>query len=144
MAINAVLCIGALTLTLSRAQAGPRSTPSQCQADAKTCGLLYSAFKPLLRPMLPSVSRVTLTTVGLWLAHSRVYDVAASPRSMAFDLALTPLHLPSQPLGSTSVSPARLSAPWGRKEALCSCFYFQPRAWHTVGARGGLIVDQGS
>lgn len=60
------------------------------------------------------------------------------------DLALTPLHLPSQPLGSTSVSPARLSAPWGRKEALCSCFHFQPRAWHTVGARGGLLVDQGS
>lgn len=60
------------------------------------------------------------------------------------DLALTPLHLPSQPLGSTSISPARLSAHWGRKEALCSCFYFQPRAWHTVGARGGLIVDQGS
>ena len=24
------------------------------------------------------------------------------------------------------------------------CFYFQPRAWHTVGARGGLIVDPGS
>lgn len=84
MTINAVLFIGALTLTLSHTEAGPRSTPSQCQADAKTCGFLYSAFKPLLRPMLPSVSPVTLTTVGLWLAHSRLYDVAASPRSMAF------------------------------------------------------------
>lgn len=83
-AINAVLFVEALTLTPSRTEVGPRSTPSQCQADAKTCGFLYSALKPLLRPMLPSVSRLTLATVSLWLANSRVYDVAASPRSMAF------------------------------------------------------------
>ena len=70
-----------------------------------------------------------------------VYDVAASARSLA--LALTPLSASRQPLGSTFAALARLSTPWGRKKALCSCFYFQPRAWHTVGARGGLIVDPG-
>lgn len=65
-----MLFIEALTLTQSHMEAGPRSTLTWCQADAKTCGFLHSAFMPLLRPMFPRVSQVTLTAVGLCLAHS--------------------------------------------------------------------------
>ena len=87
-------------------------------------------------------------TVGPLPGSQWVYDVGPVsqqpvPGPQLSDLALTPLCPPSRPLGCTSASPTRLSAPWGWTEALVHV-YFQPRAWHTVGARGGPIMGQES